>query len=49
MQAWIGEHRANPGGVDGAALESFAAWVDERGAIAGQTAGLTREGAHAAW
>jgi tetratricopeptide (TPR) repeat protein len=49
MQAWVGEHRANPAGVDGAMLESFAAWVAERSTIAGQTAGLTREGASAAW
>lgn len=49
MQAWVGEHRGNPAGVDGASLESFASWVSERSAIASQTAGLTREGATAAW
>ena len=49
MQAWVGEHRGNSGGVDGASLESFASWVSERSAIASQTAGLTREGASAAW
>jgi len=49
MQAWVGEHRANPAGVDSAMLESFASWVSERSTIAGQTAGLTREGASAAW
>lgn len=49
MQAWVGEHRGNPAGVDGAALESFASWVSERSSIASQTAGLTREGASAAW
>jgi tetratricopeptide (TPR) repeat protein len=49
MQAWVGEHRANPAGVDGAMLESFASWVGERSTIAGQTAALTREGASAAW
>ena len=49
MQAWVGEHRGNPAGVDGASLESFASWVNERSAIASQTAGLTREGASAAW
>ena len=32
-------------GVDGPTLESFASWVSERSTIAGQTAGLTREGA----
>jgi hypothetical protein len=35
--------------VDGASLEAFASWVSERGAIASQTAALTREGASAAW
>ncbi|HKU88540.1 MAG TPA: tetratricopeptide repeat protein [Steroidobacteraceae bacterium] len=49
MQSWVGEHRGNPAGVDGASLESFASWVSERSAIASQTAGLTREGASAAW
>jgi tetratricopeptide (TPR) repeat protein len=49
MQAWVGEHRGNPAGVDGASLESFASWVSERSTIASQTAGLTREGASAAW
>jgi tetratricopeptide (TPR) repeat protein len=49
MQAWVGEHRGNPGGVDGASLESFASWVSERSTIASQTAGLTREGASATW
>lgn len=49
MQAWIGEHRGNPAGVDGASLEAFASWVGERSAIAGQTASLTREGASASW
>jgi len=49
MQAWVGEHRSNAAGIDGAMLESFASWVNERSTIAGQTAGLTREGASAAW
>ncbi len=49
MQAWVGEHRNNAAGVDGAMLESFASWVNERSTIAGQTAGLTREGAASAW
>lgn len=46
MQAWVGAHRAATGGLD---VEAFAAWVDERSTIASQTAGLTREGASAAW
>jgi tetratricopeptide (TPR) repeat protein len=49
MQAWVGEHRGNAAGVDGAMVESFSAWVTERNTIAGQTASLTREGASAAW
>jgi tetratricopeptide (TPR) repeat protein len=49
MQAWVGEHRGNAGGVDGASLEAFASWVNERSTIASQTASLTREGASAAW
>ena len=49
MQEWVGEHRANSAGVDGAMLESFASWVSERSKIAGQTVGLTREGAASAW
>jgi tetratricopeptide (TPR) repeat protein len=49
MQEWVGKHRGNTAGVDGAMLESFASWVTERSAIAGQTAALTREGAASAW
>ena len=49
MQEWVGEHRGKPDGVDGAMLDSFASWVNERSAIAGRTASLTREGAAAAW
>lgn len=46
MQEWIGTHRENAGGLD---VEAFASWVNERSAIASKTAGLTREGANAAW
>jgi tetratricopeptide (TPR) repeat protein len=49
MQAWVGEHRGSPGGVDGASLEAFASWVTERSTIASQTASLSREGASAGW
>ena len=48
MREWIGTHRG-AGGVDPAVIDAFASWVDERGAIARQTAGLTRAGASAAW
>jgi tetratricopeptide (TPR) repeat protein len=53
MQQWVGEHRAasstEGAGIDGAMVESFASWVNERSTIAGQTASLTREGAASAW
>ena len=49
MQEWVGAHRTNSAGVDGPMLESFASWVNERSTIAGQTVGLTREGAASAW
>jgi tetratricopeptide (TPR) repeat protein len=46
MQEWVAEHRANAGGLD---VDAFASWVNERSAIASQTASLTREGASARW
>jgi tetratricopeptide (TPR) repeat protein len=49
MQEWVGKHRDNAAGVDRAMLDAFASWVTERSTIAGQTAGLTREGAASAW
>lgn len=48
MQQWLGDHRAGAD-VDSSSYESFASWVRERSSIASQTAGLTREGAVAAW
>jgi tetratricopeptide (TPR) repeat protein len=48
MQEWVGAHRGSAG-VDGAALDAFASWVNERSTIAAQTAGLTREGAKSSW
>ena len=49
MQEWVGAHRTDAAGVDVAMLDSFASWVNERSKIAGQTVGLTREGATSAW
>ena len=49
MQEWVGAHRADAAGVDVGMLDSFASWVSERSKIAGQTVGLTREGATSAW
>jgi tetratricopeptide (TPR) repeat protein len=48
MRDWIGTQRAGTPS-DPATLDAFARWVDERAAIAGQTASLTREGAAASW
>ena len=39
MQEWVGAHRGDAAGVDGAMLDSFASWVSERSKIAGQTVG----------
>ena len=49
MKSWVGTHRGNPQGVDSVALEDFAKWVDERGAIASNTTGLAPEGTLASW
>jgi tetratricopeptide (TPR) repeat protein len=48
MREWIGARRG-AADVDPVSLDAFASWVDERGAIAQQTAGLTRAGAQAGW
>ena len=41
MQKWVAEHRRQPAGVAAADLESFATWVEERAAVAQQTASLS--------
>jgi tetratricopeptide (TPR) repeat protein len=48
MQQWVGEHRGSVG-MDPASFDAFASWVNERSAIASQTASLTREGVSTAW
>ncbi len=48
MREWVGMRRGATG-VDPVVLDAFASWVDERGTIARQTAGLTRAGASAGW
>ncbi len=37
MEKWVETRRADPKGVDGAVIDSFAKWVGERAEIAGQT------------
>jgi tetratricopeptide (TPR) repeat protein len=49
MKTWVGSRRSDAQGMDGAAVEDFAKWVDERGSIASSTAGLSPEGALASW
>jgi tetratricopeptide (TPR) repeat protein len=50
MREWVAARRGtSTGGVEPAVLDAFASWVDERGAIARQTANLTRAGASAGW
>jgi tetratricopeptide (TPR) repeat protein len=48
MQRWIDARRIDPQGVDGGALEEFSVWVEERLAVAGNTAVLHRE-SNRAW
>jgi tetratricopeptide (TPR) repeat protein len=40
MRRWVADHRRAPGGVAAADIDAFAKWVEERGAIAQQTASL---------
>ena len=40
MQQWLVERRKQPAGVAAADLDAFARWVDERAAVASQTASL---------
>ena len=48
MKRWVEVRKSEPGDVDGDAVDAFAAWVAERGALAGQTARLS-EGARRKW
>ncbi len=41
MQGWLEARRADPAGVAGDTLNGFAAWIEERGELAAQTARLT--------
>ncbi|MEN9706133.1 MAG: hypothetical protein RLZZ393_2012 [Pseudomonadota bacterium] len=40
MRRWVAERRRSPAGVAAADIDAFAKWVEERGAIARQTASL---------
>jgi tetratricopeptide (TPR) repeat protein len=41
MQKWVTEHRKPPAGITAADLEGFSQWVEERAAVAQQTASLS--------
>jgi tetratricopeptide (TPR) repeat protein len=48
MRSWVDTQRSSST-ADAAAVSELDKWVQERSAIAGQTASLTREGAAASW
>lgn len=49
MQRYIAERRGSPQGMELATLDAFAKWVDERAAIAQQTASLDTSRPSAGW
>jgi tetratricopeptide (TPR) repeat protein len=49
MKSWVSIRRSDAQGMDAAAVEDFAKWVDERGSIASNTTGLSPQGALASW
>ena len=49
MKGWIDSQRTAASGSDATAVDALDKWVQERAQIAGQTAGLTREGAASSW
>jgi tetratricopeptide (TPR) repeat protein len=49
MQAFVAARRSDAQGLDAAALDAFAKWVEERVSVSAQTAALTRSGAGAGW
>jgi tetratricopeptide (TPR) repeat protein len=49
MKSWIGGQRTAASGSDATSVDALDKWVQERVQIAGQTAGLTREGAASSW
>jgi tetratricopeptide (TPR) repeat protein len=49
MKDWIGARRATPGTLEAATVDELERWVDERGRITAQTAGLTPGGTASHW
>jgi len=49
MTTWIEKRKADPAGVDPAALTSFESWLKERGTLAGQTASMALNAPSHGW
>jgi tetratricopeptide (TPR) repeat protein len=49
MGDWVAQRKANPAGVDAAALTAFEGWMKERAALAGQTVSMGLAPVHTAW
>ena len=49
MKSWVSGQRAAPSAAAATGLDEFSQWIDERGRIAAQTAGLAPQGAGARW
>jgi len=49
MGDWVTRHKAEPAGVDPAALSAFEGWMKERAALAGQTVSMGLTPVHTAW
>jgi tetratricopeptide (TPR) repeat protein len=49
MTTWVEKRKAEPAGVDPAALASFESWIKERGALAGQTASMALSAPSHGW
>jgi tetratricopeptide (TPR) repeat protein len=49
MKTWVTARRADPSGVDAAAIDAFDKWVTEREGLAKQTQLMSINGHHAGW
>lgn len=49
MSDYVAKKKADPSGIDPAALSAFEAWIGERGAVAQQTKLMALNAAHGSW
>ena len=49
MTDWVAKKKADPAGVDAAALTAFEAWIKERSGVAEQTRPMAMNFPHASW